>query len=849
MAAVVRALTPGPGQVAAGGLRATLQMATGTGKSYVGAVAAQRLAPRGVVLVVVPTLDLLVQTVGSWRRAGRRGDMAAVCSLVDDELPHGVPGTTSPLQIGRWIGGARRPLTLFSTYASAGAVADAYAVWAEVTGEGLPELALMVCDEAHRSSGSAEKSWTVVHHQDEIPAARRLYMTATPRIWLPPRAGGSGAAEGSAGGAEAVGRAGAYQPLPAELAVSMDDRRVFGPQVFTLGLAEAVEKGLVAPFEIVVLELRDPSADRRAARRQPVPWGPGAGEAKDGSEDEVPVEQLAAVQAGLLKVCAEEGLEKVITFHHRTLEARYFSETLNQTAERLHAEDPGTYPAEVWAQWLAGEHPVEYRRQVLADFEAGRERDGLGTRVVSNCQVLGEGVDLPDAVAALVTGSGSMVRIVQQIGRVLRMKPGEGKLARLVVPVFLGPGEEPGNVLESDSYHPLVRVLTALRSHDARMLEALAVPQNGGRRTGGRSAEAVLPAGAGEGAGAFVLPVRFRGRVSDSVLALFLSTQVLRSEGAYWREGLRHCQEWFERTGALDVPYSRTVGENGNFPLGKWVSDRRHERAAGAMPEHRVELLDRVGMVWSVPDARFGTGLAWAARWAAEHGGSLAAPVRASIGGYPIGTWLAGLRAQAEGPAGGKGALEAGRRAALEAIDPWWAPSWPIGWQRAYAAARMWWLASDGRVDWAALPARTVFEGEPLGRWVAAQRGGWAGLAVEQRELLAALGIEQDPELAAVAAARAERAAAAGPRVSQADRFGLGVAALAQFAAREGHAKPRRGHREEVAKVVVEEGSGAERVETVVVALGAFLNNAKSRRAKLGPDQLAQLAEHGVEWA
>ncbi|WP_123559761.1 DEAD/DEAH box helicase family protein [Kitasatospora cineracea] len=120
VAAVVRALTPGPGQVAAGGLRATVQMATGTGKSYVGAVAAQRLAPRGVVLVVVPTLDLLVQTVGSWRRAGRRGDMAAVCSLVDDELPHGVPGTTSPLQIGRWIGGARRPLTLFSTYASAG---------------------------------------------------------------------------------------------------------------------------------------------------------------------------------------------------------------------------------------------------------------------------------------------------------------------------------------------------------------------------------------------------------------------------------------------------------------------------------------------------------------------------------------------------------------------------------------------------------------------------------------------------------------------------------------------------------------------------------------------------------
>ncbi|MFD0567711.1 Helicase associated domain protein [Kitasatospora saccharophila] len=858
VAAVVRGLTPRPGQVAAAGLRVTVQMATGTGKSYVGAVAGQRLAPHGVVLVVVPTLDLLVQTVGAWRRAGRRGRMAAVCSLADGELPPGVPGSTSPLRVGRWIGAAgagRRPLTLFCTYASAGVVADAYAVWAEVVGEVLPELGLMVCDEAHRSSGSAEKSWTVVHHQEEIPAAGRLYMTATPRIWLPPkerRGGGAGPGEGR----------GAFRPLPEELAVSMDDRRVFGPQVFTLGLAEAIERGLVAPFEVVVLELRDPLADREAAGAQPVPWGPGAGESPDGSEDEVPVERLAAIQAGLLKVCVEEGLERVITFHHRTLEARFFSETLNQTCERLHAGAPGEYPAEVWAQWLSGEHPVEYRKEVLGDYGGGFAADGLRIRVISNCLVLGEGVDMPDASVALVNGSGSMVKVVQQIGRVLRMEPGGGKLARLVVPVFLGPEEEPGDVLGSNSYGPLVRVLTAIRSYDARMLEALAVPQRGGRRTGGRSAEAVVAAGAGAGAGwgsgvgaggsgpggvgpggvgAFTLPVRFRSKVDDDVLALFVSTQVFRSEGARWKEGLLHCREWFEETGALNVPYDRTVGERGAFPLGKWVSDRRHERASGAMPEHRVALLDALGMVWSVPDARFGAGLAWARRWAAEHGGSLAAPVRASIGGYPIGSWLASLRARAALPAGAGGALAAERRALLEAIDPWWAPVWPIAWQRAYAAARMWWLASDGRVDWAALPVGTVFEGERLGRWVAAQRGAWSELAQEQRELLAALGVAGDP--GAVGSGRA-----AGPRLSQADRFARHLAALAAFAAREGHVRVPRQHREVVERVVVG-ADGAEVVERAEVGLGAWLSNVRARRAKLGAEQRARLAEQGVGWA
>ncbi|MEV4561477.1 Helicase associated domain protein [Kitasatospora sp. NPDC049285] len=841
VAAVVRGLTLRPGQVTPGGLRVTVQMATGTGKSFVGAVAAQRLAPHGAVLVVVPTLDLLVQMAASWREAGRKGAVAAVCSLVDSELPSGMPASTHPLVIGRWMAERRGPLTLFATYASAGAVADAYAAWAEVKGEALAAVDLMVCDEAHRSSGSAEKRWTLVHHQSEIPAARRLYMTATPRIWMPPKS-------------RVRGREGAYQPLTEELAVSMDDQRLFGRQVFTLGLAEAVDKELLAPFEIVVLELRDPLSDRKAARQQPVPWGPGAGEAKDGSQDAVPVERIAAIQAGLLKTAAELGLERTITFHTRTLEAQYFSETLNQTAERLHLENPGAYPAEVWSQWLSGEHPVDYRKDILSDFGRTAADDGLTYRVMANCRVLGEGVDLPGCDSILLQGRGSMVDIVQAVGRALRMKPGEGKLARIIVPVFLREGEEPGDILESDSYGPLVRILAALRSHDARVVEALAVPQNGGRRTHGRSAEwASAPGegaegGAGGGvAGAFTLPVRFQSEVSADVLALFVATRVLTGENAYWREAIGHCQKWFEEHGSLDVPYAQMVGEQGNYPLGKWLSDRRSDRANGDLPDYRVEQLDGMGMVWSVSDARFEAGLSWARVWAAEHGGSLAAPARASIGGYQLGTWLVSLRTAAEVPAGEPGALSPERRRALEEIDPWWCPAWPITWQRAYAAARAWWLEWDGEVDWAHLPESTVFEGEQLGRWVLAQRAGHPGLVEEQQELLAAIGIEAEPELVAAAAVKAERAAAR-PRISQADRFAHGVAALAQFVQREGHARPRRTHRERLELVSTGPG-GEDQVQMVDVGLGAWLTNTKSRREKLTAGQLAQLAEHGVEWA
>ncbi|MFD4659640.1 helicase associated domain-containing protein [Kitasatospora sp. NPDC058444] len=171
----------------------------------------------------------------------------------------------------------------------------------------------------------------------------------------------------------------------------------------------------------------------------------------------------------------------------------------------------------------------------------------------------------------------------------------------------------------------------------------------------------------------------------------------------------------------------------------------------------------------------------------------------------------------------------------------WWCPHWPITWQRSYAVARQWWLERDGRVGWARLPVETAFEGEALGRWVRAQRAGWAGLDQEQRDLLAALGIGEDQELAA-----ARAAAAAKPKVSRSDRFALGVAALVQFVEREGRGvRVKRQHVEELELVTVGAG-GKESVETVSVSLGTFLNNTKARRAKLTP---GQLAEHGVEWA
>ncbi|WP_443033365.1 DEAD/DEAH box helicase family protein [Streptomyces sp. CS62] len=388
--AIVRGLDIPPGkQIPGAGLRATVVAACGTGKTFIAAAAALRLARGGRVLVLLPTLDLLTQTAREWRTAGHTGPAVAVCSLENNAELYGlgVRSTTSAPQLALWHG--RGPVTVYATYASLPVIAEAH------RGEyGLPmePFDLVVVDEAHRTSGSAGKAWADIHRQEVIPARRRLYMTATPRIWMerPPRsraeerereAARRHAEEQRRREAAAEGRP--YAPrhrwdrLPKELACSMDDPKVFGPVVYELSLADAIARGLLARYQVVVAELTDPVVT------------PGRLYSEERYEEELRGQRLAAVQTALLETMAEHDLKTTITFHHRTVEAQAFAEGLPRVAARLHAVDPARHPAKVWTGWLRGEHEPEHRAAVLADF--GRR---AGRAVLANCRVLGEGVDI-----------------------------------------------------------------------------------------------------------------------------------------------------------------------------------------------------------------------------------------------------------------------------------------------------------------------------------------------------------------------------------------------------------------------------------------------------------------------
>lgn len=796
-------------------------MATGSGKTRVAVRSAEELHA-GRVLVLVPSLDLLAQTESAWREGGRRGPMMGVSSLRGEEVSF--PNTTDVDELVEWTRGLEK-VTVYATYASLG-----LGTLERAHAGGLAAWDLIVVDEAHRVSGRIGKPWAVVHDNQKIPSLRRLYMTATPRLW-------------QLGDENAAG-------APGELVASMDDdpEGLFGSRCFTLTLSDAIDRGICAPYQVVCVDVTD--TDLQAAQLL------GA----ESRSAEVRGARLAALQTALVKASVEENFRRTLVFHHVVKEAEAFAAGLPDVAAQLHASDPELYPKTIWADWLCGDHKPLHRRRLLGEFAAGIATDGT---VVEKCflcsvKVLGEGVDTKNCDSVYWADvRGSMPDLVQAVGRALRMQPGEGKVASLVVPVLLGPGETADNMLTSRAFGGLAKLLEALRAHDARIVESLAEQQAPSRyKPVNRDDSGKSTDGSGEGSGGVSGPakalLKFSTPRDPAALAAFINLRVLNPEHEHWRRGVEAAVIYAREHGDLRVPFTFRVPaavdgqeaeETGwpaslaGFPLGQWIADCRRFYARGDMDEDRVAQLEKLGMIWSHFDVAWEEGLAAARGWAAEHG-HLLATLDATFQGAKVGIFLKNARAAARKAAENEqrraeglpvessaGALSDERREQLEEIDASWCPSWPVTWQRCFHLVRMHLDAGE------ALPTEAgdvMRQGEDLGRWVQSVRYGWDQLtAVQQWMCEQVLGIEP--------AGEDEKP----KRRTQADKWAMHYEAARQFYKREGHLQVPRKH---VERIVDEDHEEREH------KLGAWISNQRSRAATLTPERMEQLSAIGMRW-
>ncbi|MFG2776052.1 Helicase associated domain protein [Streptomyces sp. NPDC048350] len=482
-------------------------------------------------------------------------------------------------------------------------------------------------------------------------------------------------------------------------------------------------------------------------------------------------------------------------------------------------------------------------------------------------KVLGEGVDTKNCDSVYWADvRGSMPDLVQAVGRALRMQPGEGKVASLVVPVLLGPGETADNMLTSRAYGGLAKLLEALRAHDARIVESLAEQQAPSRyKPVSKDERGKGTDGSGEGSGGVSAPakalLKFSTPRDPAALAAFINLRVLNPEHEHWRRGVEAAVIYARAHGDLKVPFTYRVPEGeeaegvgwpaslARFPLGQWTADTRRFYARGDMDEDRIEQLEKLGMIWSHFDVAWEEGLSAARGWAAEHG-HLLAPLDATFQGYRVGIFLKNARAAARKAAENEqrraeglpvestaGTLSEKRREQLEEIDPSWCPTWPVEWQRAFHLTRQHLEEIGGELP--TEPGVVIHRGEDLGRWVKAQRLGWDKLTTVQQWMC-------EQVLGITPATEDEKPP---PRRTQAAKWATNYQAAKQYYQREGHLQVPRKHVERI--VVGGDGSGGsgEGQEVREIRLGAWIGNQRSRAATLTPERMEQLSAIGMRWS
>jgi len=447
--------------------RGKMIMACGTGKTFTSLKIAEAIAGKGKrVLFMVPSLALMSQTVREWTNDTETPIRAfAVCSdahvgkrrkSTDDVAEIEIhdlafPATTDPAKVAAKAGedDPDRMTVIFSTYQSIVTLTRAQEA-------GLPDFDLIICDEAHRTTGATldgeeESNFVKIHSNDNVKARKRLYMTATPRIF----------GDNVRSKADEVG---------AELA-SMDNPALFGETLFYRGFGWAVQNGLLTDYKVIVLAM-DEGLVSAAVRKR-------LGDA--GSEL---VLDDATKIIGCYKALTKIDLKAdVSTDPHPMRRALAFAKDIRSSKlirdeftavvdeylgqDSLVESDEPSDHLQCEIEHVDGTFNAKTRGALLDWLKADAGENTC--RILTNARCLSEGVDVPalDAIMFLHPRK-SQIDVVQSVGRVMR-KTDTKKMGYVILPVGVPAGVPPEQALaDNERYRVVWQILNALRAHDER---------------------------------------------------------------------------------------------------------------------------------------------------------------------------------------------------------------------------------------------------------------------------------------------------------------------------------------------------------------------------------------------
>ena len=449
--------------------RGRLVMACGTGKTFTSLrIAEEVVAEGGRILFAAPTIALVSQARREWlRQTTRKLECIVVCSdptaggrnenedIRISELE--CPVSTDPSEIARSLHGNGPTRVVFCTYHSLRRVTEAQA------DHGAPEFDLAIADEAHRttgalrgSNGTSRVNFQEFHDEERLLARKRLYMTATPRIY--------------------TARSKSRLASKGIDVIDMGDQHVYGPHFHLLPFAKAVKHRMLSDYRVIVLGVSQASVTPGLRRRLE---GLGTSTSRKNAPTTTDMTRVLGVSLAVNGVTEGTALEqpgklpRTLAFANSIMRSKWYAEALMES-EVLRATTRRMSDGramKVVARHLDASASALQRNQELRAL-AHADHDGE-CRVVCNVKLFTEGVDVPSLNAvAFLDPRDSQVDVVQAVGRVMRKAPGK-RFGYIIIPVIVEPGRDVAAALErgTEGYRTVGRVLRALQAHDGRLAE------------------------------------------------------------------------------------------------------------------------------------------------------------------------------------------------------------------------------------------------------------------------------------------------------------------------------------------------------------------------------------------
>ena len=655
--------------------RAQVVMACGTGKTLVALWAAEALTPKRV-LVLLPSLTLLQQTLDEWSRHNNWGkDFTYLCVCSDPTVaardandPVRLDATdlefrvdTDPDEVRRFIERDTPGVkVVFSTYQSSHVVSQGV--------QGLAPFDVAIFDEAHKTTGPQGGLFAHSLKDVNIRIRKRLFFTATPRHY----------------DIRHRDKEGDFR------IVSMDDEAIYGPRAYTLTFGAAARQGIICNYKVVI-SVVDGREVNEFALKHGITLVQG----------DLIGARWVANQNAIERAVEKTGARHIITFHSRVSSAKEFS---NDTSRGIKQFLP-----EFSIFHVNGSQHSSERKQLIRDFREAKHS------LITNARCLTEGIDVPAVdMVAFIDPRYSKIDIAQATGRAMRKPRGSDKtLGYIVVPLFLerAGDDNLSRALERSGFSDVADVLNALQEQDEDLIAI------------------VRELNEAKGAGEVFDPRRLAEKVA--VLGPTLDLSQLRSNifaeivdriGVGWDEYFGCLKEYKEREGHCRV--SQRHQENG-LSLGLWVVNQRMR--ASVLSSERRRRLDELGFAWDPQESAWEKGFRHLTTYK-EREGHCNVPQTHQEEGFRLGSWAADQRRNRD-------TLSRDHRQRLDDIGFAWEPH-KAKWELGFSYLKVY----KEREGHCRVPKNWKEDGFPLGGWVTHQRPRANSLSKERRKRLDDLG-------------------------------------------------------------------------------------------------------------